>query len=109
MMEAVFKDETVGLVTREEFLSKKNTLQDRMDEAKAQARRDAASAADQVGRLVPGAAALDMLCICCILSLHHSLECAQVLFSGRWVLGAVCNNVQGSIWPMTYMSLCCAA
>lgn len=50
MMEAAFKDETVGLVTREEFLSKKNTLQERMDEAKAQARRYAERAAEQVAR-----------------------------------------------------------
>ncbi len=49
-MEAAFKNETVGLVTREEFLSKRNTLKDRMDEAAASAKRDAERALEQVLR-----------------------------------------------------------
>ncbi|CAL8471113.1 g10655 [Coccomyxa elongata] len=46
-LEAAFKIETVGLVTREEFLSKRETLKDRMDEAKAQAKREADKALNQ--------------------------------------------------------------
>lgn len=48
MMEAAFKIETVGLVTREEFLSKRDTIRERLDEAKAQAKRDADKALNQV-------------------------------------------------------------
>ena len=46
-LDAAFKIETVGLVTREEFLSKRETLRDRMDEAKAQAKREADKALNQ--------------------------------------------------------------
>ena len=50
-MEATFKNETVGLVTRAEFLSKRDTLRERMDEATAAAKRERDHAADQVGLL----------------------------------------------------------
>ena len=46
-LDAAFKIETVGLVTREEFLSKRETLRDRMDEAKAKVKRDADKALNQ--------------------------------------------------------------
>ena len=49
MMEATFKNETVGLVTREEFLSKRDTLRERMDEASAAAKRAADRSAELVG------------------------------------------------------------
>lgn len=52
-LEAAFKIETVGLVTREEFLSKRETLKDRMDEAKAQAKREADKALNQACMCTP--------------------------------------------------------
>ncbi len=40
-MEAAFKNETIGLATREEFLNKKNTLKDRqIEEAKKKRERE---------------------------------------------------------------------
>jgi protein FAM50 len=48
MIETAFKNETVGLVTRAEFLSKRDTLRDRMDEASAAAKRAAEHTAEQV-------------------------------------------------------------
>ena len=41
MLEAHFKEETVGLVTREEFLNKRNTLKDRLEEEKQHRKRQA--------------------------------------------------------------------
>jgi protein FAM50 len=38
-LEAAFKNETIGLATREEFLSKKNTLKDRLKEHEEQKKR----------------------------------------------------------------------
>ncbi len=52
-MDAAFKIETVGLVTREEFLSKRETLKDRMDEAKSQAKREADKALNQACMRTP--------------------------------------------------------
>uniref|UniRef100_A0A383WCJ7 FAM50A/XAP5 C-terminal domain-containing protein n=1 Tax=Tetradesmus obliquus TaxID=3088 RepID=A0A383WCJ7_TETOB len=43
--EAAFKNETVGLVTREEFLEKRNTIQDRLAEDELRERREAEAAA----------------------------------------------------------------
>lgn len=57
VMEAAFKNETVGLVTREEFLNKRNTLKDRMDKAAAKAKREAERVQEQV-RDHPAAALL---------------------------------------------------
>ena len=39
VLEQVFKNETVGLATREEFLSKKHTLKDRLAEQEEQKKR----------------------------------------------------------------------
>ena len=41
VLEAAFKSETVGLVTREEFLNKRNTLKDRLEEEKEREKRRA--------------------------------------------------------------------
>jgi protein FAM50 len=43
--EAAFKNETVGLVTREEFLEKRNTIQDRLAEDELREREEAEAAA----------------------------------------------------------------
>ena len=43
--EAVFKSETVGLVTREEFMQKRATIQERLEEDEARGRRGAEAAA----------------------------------------------------------------
>jgi protein FAM50 len=50
--EAAFKSETVGLVTRKEFLEKRATIQERLeeDEARERAAADAAAAADKARR-----------------------------------------------------------
>lgn len=50
VIEAAFKNETVGLVTREEFLNKRNTLQARQDEEEARVKRAAEAAVQQVCR-----------------------------------------------------------
>ncbi|KAK9833477.1 hypothetical protein WJX81_008314 [Elliptochloris bilobata] len=47
VIEAAFKNETVGLVTREEFLNKRNTLQARQDEEVARQKRAAEAALQQ--------------------------------------------------------------
>ena len=52
MIEAAFKNETVGLVTREEFLNKRNTLQARQDEEAARSKRAAEAALQQVPALL---------------------------------------------------------
>ena len=41
VLEAAFKNETIGLVTREEFLNKRNTLEKRLEEEAARKKRDA--------------------------------------------------------------------
>ena len=41
VLEAAFKNETIGLVTREEFLNKRNTLEKRLEEEAAKKKRDA--------------------------------------------------------------------
>jgi protein FAM50 len=43
--EAAFKTETVGLVTREEFMSKRNTIQQRLEEEEAREKEAAKVAA----------------------------------------------------------------
>jgi protein FAM50 len=50
--EAAFKNETVGLVTREEFLEKRNTIQDRLaeDELRERMEAEAAAAAEKERR-----------------------------------------------------------
>ena len=48
MLENAFKVETVGLVTKAEFLSKRNTLRDRLEEEQKRSRRAATEAAHQV-------------------------------------------------------------
>ena len=48
MVEAAFKNETVGLVTREEFLHKRNTLQARQDAEAARKKRAAEAVLQQV-------------------------------------------------------------
>lgn len=48
VIEAAFKNETVGLVTREEFLNKRNTLHARQDEEAARSKRAAEAALQQV-------------------------------------------------------------
>ena len=50
--EAAFKTETVGLVTREEFMQKRNTIAQRIEEEEAQARAvaEAAAAAEREKR-----------------------------------------------------------
>jgi len=53
VIEAAFKNETVGLVTREEFLNKRNTLQARQDEEVARVKRAAEAALQQVCRTNP--------------------------------------------------------
>ena len=53
VIEAAFKNETVGLVTREEFLNKRNTLQARQDEEEARVKRAAEAAVLQVCRAKP--------------------------------------------------------
>jgi hypothetical protein len=44
----------VGLVTREEFLNKRNTLKERMNEATAKAKREAERAQEQVWHVAGG-------------------------------------------------------
>lgn len=41
VLEAAFKNETVGLVTREEFLNKRNTIKDRLQEEEEKRKREA--------------------------------------------------------------------
>ncbi len=48
VVEAAFKNETVGLVTREEFLHKRNTLQARQDSEVARQKRAAEAVVQQV-------------------------------------------------------------
>ena len=48
MLENAFKVETVGLVTKAEFLSKRNTLRDRLEEEQKRSKRAATEAAHQV-------------------------------------------------------------
>ena len=48
-MEAAFKNETIGLATREEFLSKKATLPDRLKEEEERKKREAERQAAGLG------------------------------------------------------------
>lgn len=41
VLEAAFKNETVGLVTREEFMNKRNTIKDRMEQEEERRKRAA--------------------------------------------------------------------
>jgi hypothetical protein len=50
VLEAAFKNETVGLVTRDEFVNKRNTLQRRIEEQALQQKR---AAEDSAARVFP--------------------------------------------------------
>lgn len=49
VLENAFKVETVGLVTKAEFLSKRNSIRDRLEEEQKRSRRAVTEAAHQVG------------------------------------------------------------
>jgi len=50
--EQAFKDSTVGLVTRDDFLHMKNTIQERSEEEAARAKRKAEQEQEQVSQPV---------------------------------------------------------
>jgi len=50
--EQAFKDSTVGLVTRDDFLHMKNTIQERREEEAARAKRKAEQEQEQVSQPV---------------------------------------------------------
>ena len=49
LLENAFKVETVGLVTKAEFLSKRNSIRDRLEEEQKASKRAATEAGYQVG------------------------------------------------------------